>query len=193
MFTFDCGDGVTLRILEARDGVALHSCIAENREHLKTWFQWPDQHKGEKEALDWIQSVLGRYAKNDGFEAGIFVDGFLAGVCGVHSIDRINNFSTMGYWLGKRFTGRGVMTRCVAHFLDHWLGVERLQKIEIHCAEGNRASRAIPERLGFTQEAILRRSVTVHGMQVPRVVYGILDDEWREAGGARAVLSRIRV
>jgi len=188
MFTYNCGEGVTMRLFEARDALMLHVAIAENREHLKQWFPWPDQHKGEKEALEWIQGVLARFAKNDGFDAAVFVDGQFAGVCGMHNPDRINNLASMGYWLAERFTGRGVMTRCVAHMLDHFFGVEGLQKIEIHCAEANRASRAIPERLGFVQEATLRRSLTVQKQKVPRVIYGMLDDEWKALGGAAGVL-----
>jgi len=191
MFTFNCGYGITMRMLEARDALMLHVAIAENREFLKNWFAWPDQHKGEKEALEWIQGVLQRYAKNDGFEAGVFVDGQFAGVCGMHSPDRINNHASMGYWLTEKFTGRGVMTRCVAHFLDHYFETEGLQKLEIHCADANAPSRAIPERLGFTHEGTLRRSVTVQGVHVPRAVYGMLREEWQALGGAAAVLSRI--
>lgn len=191
MFTHDCGNGVTLRLLEARDALMLHVAIVENREHLKTWFAWPDQHKSENEAREWIEANLQRFAKGDGFDAGVFWNGQFAGACGVHSIDRVNRLASMGYWLARAHNGKGIMTRAVAHLCDYFLGPVELQKLEIHCAEHNSPSRAIPERIGFTHEAVLRSSIRIGDTFHPRHIYGMLASEWSQAGGAKAALARI--
>ena len=48
----------------------------------------------------------------------------------------------------------------------------------IHCAVGNRRSRAIPERLGFTQEGIARDAEWLYDHYVDLVTYSLLAPEW---------------
>ena len=58
--------------------------------------------------------------------------------------------------------------------MDHAFGELGLHRVEIKAAEGNRRSRAIPERLGFEQEGILREAECVDDRYMDLVVYGLL-------------------
>ena len=49
------------------------------------------------------------------------------------------------------------MTAAVRLLADHALTVWQLNRVEIHVVTENRRSRAIPERLGFREEGMLRR------------------------------------
>lgn len=71
------------------------------------------------------------------------------------------------------------MTAAVRALVDHACGEWGLHRVEIHCASGNRRSRAIPERFGFRKEALLRETELMGGRYLDAVVYGVLDDEWR--------------
>ena len=54
-------------------------------------------------------------------------------------------------------------------------------RVFIRAAPGNVRSRAVPERLGFVEEAVLReeaRGAVARGFH-DLVVYGMLEDEWR--------------
>ena len=55
-----------------------------------------------------------------------------------------------------------------------------LNKVEIHCATENRRSCAIPERLGFKQEGVLRQGEWLYDHFVDLAVYGLLASEWHE-------------
>lgn len=55
-----------------------------------------------------------------------------------------------------------------------------LRLLDIHHAEDNIKSRAIPERLDFTQEGIIRDGELLNGNFVNCVVYGILKREWEK-------------
>jgi ribosomal-protein-serine acetyltransferase len=53
-----------------------------------------------------------------------------------------------------------------------------LNKIEIRARTDNEKSRAIPIRLGFKEESILRQVLYHNDRYYDHVVYGILKDEW---------------
>jgi ribosomal-protein-serine acetyltransferase len=55
-----------------------------------------------------------------------------------------------------------------------------LHKIKIRCAAGNTRSRAVAERLGFTQEGVLRQSQLLNGQYIDIVLYGMLKSEWEK-------------
>ena len=57
--------------------------------------------------------------------------------------------------------------------------------IAIRAGVDNARSRAIPARLGFREEGVLRGEGKGSGGYYDLVVYGLLEDEWRgSAGGA---------
>jgi ribosomal-protein-serine acetyltransferase len=51
--------------------------------------------------------------------------------------------------------------------------------VEIQCGEDNHKSRAIPERLGFQQEGIIRDGEFLYDHFHDVVVYGLLKKEWK--------------
>lgn len=77
------------------------------------------------------------------------------------------------------FRGKGIVTRAARALIDYTFDELELNRAEIHCAEGNRKSRAIAQRLGFRQEGILRRSGLLYDRYVDMVIYGMLKEEWR--------------
>ena len=56
----------------------------------------------------------------------------------------------------------------------------KLNRVQLQSEPENVKSRAVAERLGFTQEGILREAELLHGRYVDSVVYGILASEWSE-------------
>jgi ribosomal-protein-serine acetyltransferase len=52
-----------------------------------------------------------------------------------------------------------------------------LNRFDIRCAVENNRSRAIPERLGFKNEGIIRRAEKVYKQYLDHVVYGLLKND----------------
>ena len=93
-------------------------------------------------------------------------------------MDVINGIGHVGYWLGEGYTGKGIMTKAVIELIH--LGFENwpILKIEIHCADNNLKSRAIPEKLRFKNEGTIRRTARVYEEHQDHIIYGLLKEEY---------------
>jgi ribosomal-protein-serine acetyltransferase len=167
-----------LRLLEAGDAPELHAVIDANRAYLSRWLPWAGgQTLGETE--EFIASTREQLAANNGFQAAVVPAGRIVGIVGFHSVSWENRATSLGYWLEESAQGGGTMTRAVRFLVDHAFGPWQLHRVEVHAAPSNLRSRAIPERLGFRREAVLRETERIGGRYLDGVVYGILEDEWR--------------
>ncbi|HSI90037.1 MAG TPA: GNAT family protein, partial [Adhaeribacter sp.] len=105
-------------------------------------------------------------------------EGQLAGNIGLYHIDHQNKIAAIGYWLGAAFQGKGIITEACRKLIAYGFTELNLNRIEIKCGTGNLKSQAIPERLGFTKEAILRQAELVNGNFQDLYLYSLLKEEW---------------
>jgi ribosomal-protein-serine acetyltransferase len=180
----DLGGGVVLRLLRRRHARVLYHLTDRNRAHLRPWLPWTDRVKGIAGTLSFIEQGLSQSNSGAGFQAGIWVDGELVGVVGTHRIDWENRVTGLGYWIDKGHEGRGIMVRSVAAVLDYVFLNLALHRVEIRAATGNTRSRAIPERLGFRLEGVLRQDHRVGDVWQDLAVYGLLHGEWTSGAAA---------
>jgi len=178
MFEFVIDNEVVLKLLDTRDADQLFELMDSSRSYLKEWLPWVDGTKSAEDAKSFIEMTRKQFASNDGFQAGIWYRGNIAGVIGFHEINWSNKSTSIGYWLGERYQGNGVMTKACKAFLDYVFKELKLNRVEVRCAEGNSRSRAIPERLSFIKEGIVRETEWLYDHYVDHVVYGILAREW---------------
>ena len=170
-------DTLGVRPLETEDAAELHALVERNREHLARWMPWAaEQDRAGTERF--LVEAEEQVARDDGFQAAIEPEGEIVGVVGFHAIDWISRNTSLGYWLAADAQGKGTMTATVGALLDYVFYEWELHRIEIQCAPENRRSRAIPERLGFREEATLREAERVGGRYLDSVVYGLLEEEW---------------
>jgi ribosomal-protein-serine acetyltransferase len=132
---------------------------------------------------NFITQAIEQMESNQGPTAGVWADGRLVGCIGCHPIDWPNRNCSIGYWLAADYVGRGLMTRCCAVLLEYLFGELGLHRVEIRCGTGNRRSRAIPERLGFTREGIARHGQWVNDRWLDLDIWSLLEDEWRARRG----------
>jgi ribosomal-protein-serine acetyltransferase len=125
-----------------------------------------------------INRALRDHQQGEGIHTGIWCEGALVGVIDLFKVDRANGSGEVGYWLAPSHRGRGVMTRCCAGLTDHALRVAGLNRVEIRTVVGNDDSEAIPRRLGFTLEGLLREAYWLYDGYKDVRVYGMLATEW---------------
>jgi ribosomal-protein-serine acetyltransferase len=104
---------------------------------------------------------------------------------GFNAIDWQNRRTEIGYWLAPPFQGRGVMTKTCRFLVAYAFAELNLNRVEILCAVENLRSRAVPERLGFREEGVLRQAEWVRDHFNDLVVYAMLAEEWDGKRGER--------
>lgn len=178
MFKKIIDENIELNILELSHADEDFQLINSNRNYLRQWLPWIDFTNTVEDVNQFIKSCVEQSVNNNEITAGIWFHGKLAGVIGYHEMNELHKKTSIGYWLGEAFTGQGIMTKACKAMVDYAFKELKLHRIEIRCAEENKKSRAIPERLGFKNEGFIRDAEWLYDHFVSHVVYGILDYEW---------------
>jgi ribosomal-protein-serine acetyltransferase len=166
-----------LRPVREEDLDEIFELASANRDHLARWMPWANPPKRE-DTEAWLRASLEQEARANGFQAAIVEGGRIVGVVGFHGVNRRDMSTTIGYWLAADAQGRGTMTMAVRELVDLAFRDWRLHRVEIRAAPDNVRSRAIPERLGFRREGLLRDAERFADRYVDLVVYSVLAPDW---------------
>jgi ribosomal-protein-serine acetyltransferase len=176
---FELSDTVHLRLPTPADTDELWALTVANQAYLARWMPWAVAPPRREQTAAWIAGAERQVAEDNGFQCLVVDGGRIAGSVGFHRVDWVNGVTSVGYWLAEDAQGRGTMTAAVRALLEHAFGTWDLHRTMIEAAPENVRSRAIAERLGFTQEGVLRELELVGGRRLDHVVYGLLAREWR--------------
>jgi ribosomal-protein-serine acetyltransferase len=179
LFALRLDDDLAIALYERRHVDRLFALVQRNREHLGRFMVWAVDPKIEDTAA-FIERSLAEFARGEGFQGGLWYRGELIGGIGTPNFDRHDHRTEIGYWLGTEAEGKGLMGRAVIQLIRHLFTAEEMNRIEIRAQVDNHRSRAIPERLGFTQEGTLRQQVYEGGAWRDHVVYSLLRSEWQQ-------------
>lgn len=179
MFTYAIDEDVYLRLITQKDAQELFELINENRTYLKEWLGWLDYSNELKDVQKNIHKNLMGFAIDSTLDTAIIYQGKIVGKIGFNSIDKSTKKAEIGYLLAEKYNGLGIMTRATKALIDIGFDQYDLQKIEIHCAVGNDKSQAIPKRLGFQQEGVIRSVEWLYDRYVDHQIYGMLKEEWQ--------------
>jgi ribosomal-protein-serine acetyltransferase len=172
-------DSVTaLRVLREDDAAELFALTDANRAYLRRWLPWVDLVKTEDDSRSFLSNVTAQREEGRGPTFGVLYDGALVGVVGYLPIDRVNRIGEIGYWLAEALQGRGVMTQCCRFIVRYGFLTLDLNRIQIAAGTANRESRAIPERLGFRFEGVLRAREDLYGTFIDHAMYSLLRSEF---------------
>lgn len=179
MFHREVGPGLELRQFTIEDAPAVFAVADRNRARLREWLPWADRMRSTAEVRAFIDVAREQWNEGLGPNAAIRLNGSIVGAVGTHRFDLDHRNCSMGYWIDGEHAGKGIVTRCAAALIDHLFEDCRLHRVEIRCGTENYRSCAIPRRLGFTREGVLREAERVGGRWVDLVVWSILQREWK--------------
>jgi len=179
MFPHPVDAQTTLRILLPRHAGELFAAVEANRAHLREWLPWLDGTREERDSALFIDEQLRKFAKTGAFVCGIWHRRVFVGVIGYNSVDWPKRSAVIGYWLVRNAQGRGIMTACCRAFVGHAFTEYEMERVVITVATGNPRSQAIPDRLGFRREGILREAEVLYDRKVDHTLNVLWREEWR--------------
>jgi ribosomal-protein-serine acetyltransferase len=181
MNSFHLDDETELRQFVDTDAESVFKAVKENLEHLRPFMHWAVEDYSLQSAQEFIKQSAKGATERKSFGYGIFRHRKVIGSIGYVKFNWISKRTEIGYWIALDAEGRGLISRSCRLLIDYAFDELGMNRIEIRCAASNSRSRAIPERLGFLQEGILRQYELRNGVLHDFAVYGLLKSEWKRA------------
>lgn len=178
MFTIQVDGEIELGLLEERHAQPMLDLNEQSRDYLREWLPVFGNLMTLEDNLNVIKEGMKRFVENNGFYAGIWYKGELAGIFICKYYDWKAKQTEFGYLLGKTYTGKGIVTRATRKMTDYAFKELGLNRIEIRCGTGNTSSRAVAERLGYVHEGILRQSFRLYDQFIDTALYSMLASDW---------------
>jgi ribosomal-protein-serine acetyltransferase len=169
-----------LRLLKEADAEELHLRVDQNREHLQWRASWVDGTTTRSDTLKFVRTCLESAVSGTGFHYALLLDGEIIGLVAFNTIEKINRCATMGYWLVKSQTGRGLMTTAAKTLISEGFRQLELNRIQARVATENYSSQAVCDRLGLKKEGILRQAEWANDCFIDLTMNSVLRTEWKQ-------------
>lgn len=148
---------------------ALHANDRGVWENLRDAFPHP---YAEQDARSFIELATGR---EPGTGFAIVVDGQAVGCTGFTlrtDVERIG--AEFGYWLGRQFWNRGIVSEVVRAITPWALEAYGLERVYALPYLRNVASCRVLEKAGFVREGVMRRSAIKEGVVLDQALYAFV-------------------
>jgi [ribosomal protein S5]-alanine N-acetyltransferase len=134
---------------------------------------------GIDDARGWLAMDRKRFEAGQSLVWGVtqLEGGALVGTVGLNP-DRGHGRAELGYWIGKRFWGRGYATEAAARVLEYGLTEGGLNRVFASHYLWNAASGRVLEKIGLKREGVLRQHVRKGDRYEDCVFYGLARDEY---------------
>jgi [ribosomal protein S5]-alanine N-acetyltransferase len=176
------GPSLTLRYPHAQDAPRLFE-LASNPE-VTQYFSWGPYVKQE-DAAEWIATVAAHRTDGSALEFVITdAQDEPIGVAALIEFSLRDRRCVIGIWLGRSHWGTGAGDEAEAMLAQIAFGPLRIERLAAWVDVNNPRSQRAFERLGFTNEGVLRAFQRHADERRDLVAYAILREEWRASGMA---------
>ena len=152
-------DRLVIRCYEPADAPLLKEAVDASIDDLRPWLPWAREEPQSLEAkVELLRRFRGKFDLDQDHVMGIFSrdESALIGGTGLHPCAG-PDATEIGYWIASDHAGRGYATEATAALTRVAFSLIGAQRVEIHVDRENSRSITIPRRLGFVEEAVLRR------------------------------------
>jgi ribosomal-protein-serine acetyltransferase len=184
MVSFRLHDQIKLREFEPEDADAVFQTVTRNYEHLKPFMHWITPDYSGRSAAEFIEQAQIAREERCSMGFGIFDGDEFIGSIGFVNFDWAARTTEMGYWISTTHEGKGIVSAACQRLIQFAVDDLEMNRVEIRCSTENLRSAAIPERLGFTREGVLRQAFLRDGKLHDFAIYGLLAAEWKDEAGS---------
>jgi len=181
------GPHVTLRAPQARDYDAWRTLRRESRDFLKPFEpRWSESDLSQR--VFNMRLRRGREEAMKGTDYAFFVflreprDERLVGGLTLSNVRRrAAQFANLGYWMGRDYAGRGLMTEAVGTVIPFAFDTLGLHRIHAAFLPNNQASRRVLEKNGFVEEGFAENYLQIDGKWCDHVLFGLTRERYDAA------------
>lgn len=172
-------DSLKLEMISIEHAESIFNLINQNKVHLREWLPWVIKMETIEQLKEIILISQQGFTDNSDHAFVIKYEEKIAGRIGVYDIDHQNKIGSIGYWIGEKFQGKGIVTKSCIAIIEYCFHHLDLNRLEIKCAVKNYKSQAIAEKLHFTKEGVLREAELLHTEFIDLFSYSLLKKEWK--------------
>lgn len=173
MFRFNIDNEISLSLIHEQFSARYVELVSECNEYLSEWLAWPRLCKTQGDFKAFIRQSLHKYADGKNITFAILYHGEIVGNISFNTIDHELKKVEIGYWIGEKHQGNGIITRSCQFLIDYAFTTLKMQKVQISAAEHNEPSRAVCERLGMKLEGVITHSEKIGGKVLSHAIYGL--------------------
>lgn len=184
-------DRLLLRCWDPADALLLEDAVASSLAELTEWMPWAqDEPLTLDRRIELLRAFRVKFDTGADSIYGMFTpDGSrVLGGTGLHPRTGPDALE-IGYWVRTDATGQGLAGEAAAALTCTGFGICGADRMEIRVDPDNRRSARIPERLGYTMEARLRRRLpptTPGGPRADVLVYTMFAEDLDGSAAAAA-------
>ncbi|MGO8740271.1 GNAT family N-acetyltransferase [Rhodoblastus sp.] len=189
------GEGLYLRPASMGDFDAWRLLRGESRAFLTPWEPtWPLDDLTRTAFHRRIQRQDRERVEDEAYAYMIFrtADEALLGGITLGNMRRgVAQCGTLGYWMGEKYAGKGLMTKAARALLRHAFLEMGLHRVEAACATDNERSRRLLERLGFQREGYARAYLLIDGAWQDHLLFAMLERDFLREDNSEERASKV--
>jgi ribosomal-protein-alanine N-acetyltransferase len=178
------GERVVLRAPQPRDYKAWRNLRYESRNFLKPFEpRWTEADLGRGVYFARLKRGQLEAMQGTDYTFFIFVDEgrkeeLVGGITLSNIRRRAAQFGTLGYWMGERWAGKGLMTEAVGALLPYAFEGLNLHRVHAAFLPHNMASRRVLEKNGFREEGFAEKYLQIDGRWADHVLFGLTREQF---------------
>ena len=180
-------DRLVLRCWDPHDAPRVKEAVDSSLDHLRPWMPWArEEPRPLEEKAELLRRFRGQFDLGRNFVYGIFdrEESEVVGGSGLHTRVGPDAFE-IGYWIRADRIGQGLATEATAALTRVGLELCGGDRIEIRVDPSTTRSAAVPRKLGFREEATLRRRLPAFdGAPRDATIFTLFRDQLAESPAA---------
>jgi len=179
------------RCWEPADAAILKRAIDTSTSHLRPWMPWATIEPAPLEdRLQYLRQSRGKFDLGQDFHYGVLDknEKEVIGGTGLHTRQGLE-VREIGYWIHERHARSGYGTEVAAALTKVAFEIDKVDRVEIHCAVENYKSAEVPKYLGFIHEGNHRRETKdADGKVHDSMIWTMLKEEYPNSIPSKALI-----